>query len=413
MIRKLEDFRLSAELNRLAHTGAVLLANGCQERVDQASEVQGRVERFFLDNAAVVKQNVDAILLVEQTDVPELLRGRSTNEERKEDPSAGRQSSMLVDVLEFDIASLIARRNGLGPATSRNGLRERVPAGVARGDCNKHMHAGYRFILANALLRMAPDPLVRTNLVSRPRELLRDDLDAIVAGSSIYRQAVGAAEHTFVPVPDPDLEVNEVTRAREAYRVALGNAVRRVSHEDVRRRKAPIPTQEDILVSQGLLEGAARAGDWLDKRAYRDATMKQLDEMLREAVVRRRLMTEPKGGALHALFAESLRAAHRASSIKWDADLEARIREQERVTRQAESEVHALAEHFVSARGTGRYKKASDAFALAVHREIPEVYCHKATLKALREGVGRPMDLTTLMKTRMVLALDILAGASV
>ena len=160
MIRKLKDFRLSEDLLELARAGARLLAAECVARVDQASDVAERVAGFFRDNAAV-EQNVKEILQLEQSLVPQCLQQRRTEEERAEDPSAVRQDpdARLEDIIAFDIASLIARRNGLGPATSRNGLRERIPEEVARGDCLAHMHVGYRFILANALLRLAPDPV--------------------------------------------------------------------------------------------------------------------------------------------------------------------------------------------------------------------------------------------------------------
>jgi hypothetical protein len=161
MIRKLKDFHLSEELRELARAGARLLAAECDVAVDQASDVAERVAGFFRDNAAAVEKNVKKILQLEQSLVPQCLQQRQTEEERAEDPSAVRQGpdARLEDIIAFDIASLIARRNGLGPATSRNGLRERIPEEVARGDCLAHMHVGYRFILANALLRLAPDPV--------------------------------------------------------------------------------------------------------------------------------------------------------------------------------------------------------------------------------------------------------------
>ena len=412
MIRKPREFCLSDGLLDLARKGAVLLANECQTHVDQATDVEDRVEKFFRDNSEV-EENVKEILKTEEADVPGLLGQRSAGEERKEDPSAVRRdsSSKLVDVLAFDIASLIARRNGLGPATSRNGLREKIPASIAKSDGLKHMHVGYRFILANALLRMKPDPVVRTRLVSRPRELLRDDLDVIVAGSSM--QAVSAAEPkvAFVPAPDPDLEIKEVTRAREAYRVALGNAVCRVPQPTIRRGQAPIYTLEDTLISQDLSKGADRAETWLQARVYRDATLKQLDGMLEEAAMRRRMMTETRQSHVRReLFAESLRAASKASSIQWDADLEARIDAQKSVIRRAEHEVHTLAEKLVLARGTEHYDQARRALERAVEREIPEFYCHKAALEALQEVLDSKgaVDLSTLMQTRLALALNIL-----
>ena len=173
------------------------------------------------------------------------------------------------------------------------------------------------------------------------------------------------------------------------------------------------------MIAQSFLAGAEHAGEWLKNRVYRDETLKQLDGMLQDAVVRRRLMTEAQlqtGGALRALFAESLGGALSASSIKWDDGVDARISAQQRVTEHAEREVYALAKRFSSAtQGTQQYQKARAAFALAEHREIPEVCCHKAVLGALQQlrTSGRAVRLSSLnaiLKARLAVAVDILAG---
>lgn len=351
-----------------------------------------------------LQDNVDAVLKAEQRDVPELLRKRVSGEERKEDPTALRTgSAMLTDVLAFDVASLIARRNGLGPATGRNGLRERVPVRIARGNCAKHMRAGYSYILANALLRMVPDPVVRTRLVCRPRELLRDEVDAIVAGSvAVEPLRVDDLSHVSCPtVPDVDLEVRIVTEARNAYRVALGNAVR--------------PSEvETLSVDKG--EGIKRARDWMRLRVFSDATLERLDGMLAMAASRRDAMHRDAavgGGKLTKLFEDSLRAARDASEVRWEADVQARLQEQTNVTKRAEEQVKALVEAIP---GTPEDKRASEAFKNLLQHQFPEAYCHRAALRALEKLQSslelESFDLAALMQLRLALALDILGGAS-
>ena len=202
--------RLSDDLRKLVSLCAAVVEEKCLPPAIDAADAENRSAGLFPND--VLDDLVEKLVETEKVDVPVLLANRQPGEERRENPEEARVDASLLSVLKFDIGSLVARRNGLGPAHDRNNLRDRVPAMIHCADCTEHMRRGLKIIFANALLRTTPDFRVRTRLVVTPREL-----DQIVAGSAKRPQLPASVLPDYVPMPDVEFEMAAVTRAREEY----------------------------------------------------------------------------------------------------------------------------------------------------------------------------------------------------
>lgn len=425
--------RLSGELRGLVSACAAVVQNACSPLARDAADAEARsVTLFPNDDLEAV---IEKLIQRETVDVPGLLAKRRPGDERKEDPAAARVNASLLSVLEFDICSLVARRNGLGPAHDRNKLRERVPARIHCAGCTEHMRRGLQIIFANALLRTTPNASVRTRLVVAPREELRRELDLIVAGSGERPQPPAFAVPAYEPMPDVDFEMEEVTKAREKYLRAL---------RETEVVLDPVDIDDDRIKD---LEPAKQ----LMKGGFRDAALKRLDGMLQEAEARRRRMMNSEGGEFGALFAESLKAAGEARPVRQDLKLQlsdpdpldaerrvyqlaSELVEVERlmqlakaaqryrratVTKQEELDRLVLAGGIADtdpdlAKATRRYHKADALFAAALGTDLAMVYCHRSLVHAMQAPPPPPrteaMTLEQLMTLRFSIAVDLLTS---
>lgn len=423
--------RLSGELRVLASECAAVLEKACSPPARDAADAE---KRSLFPNADL-DGIVERLIRQEAVDVPGLLAKRRPGEERKEDPAAARVNASLLSVLEFDIGSLVARRNGLGPAHERNRLRERVPTAIHCQGCAEHMRRGLQIIFANALLRTTPNASVRTRLVVAPREKLRRELDLLVAGSGERPPPPAFVVPAFEAMPDVSFEMEEVTAAREDYLRAL---------RETEVILDPVDVDDDRVKDLGPAKQLMRGG-------FKDAALKRLDGMLQEAEVRRRRMMQSNGGEFGALFAESLRAAGEARQVR--RDLELQLSDPDPL--EAERRVYQLANQLVEAErlvqlakaaqrhsratvtkqedfdrlvlaggsadtdpdlaeATLRYRRADALFAAALGSDLAEVYCHRSLIHSMQAPPPPPrtdtMTLEELMALRFSIAVDLLTS---
>ena len=421
---------LSGELCRLVSECAAFVGEACSP---QASHWRHAETRSLFPNAGL-DAVVEKLILQEAVDVPDLLAKRRPGEERKEDPAAARVDASLISVLQFDIGSLVARRNGLGPAHERNRLRERVPERIRCAGCKEHMRRGLNIVFANALLRTTPNASVRTMLVVAPREKLRREVDLIGAGSGERPPPPAFVVPAFEATPDVDFEMDEVTAARDDYLRALRQTEVILD---------PVNVVDDRIKDPEPAIQLMRGG-------FKDEALKRLDEMMQEADARRRRMMQCDGGEFGVLFAESLGAAGEARQVR--QDLELQLSDPDPL--EAERRVYMLANQLVEAErlmqlaeaaqrhsrstvvrkeedfnrlilaggradsnpdlvaATQRYRRADALCAAALGTDLAEVYCHRSVVHSMQAPPPLPrtdtMTLEELMSLRFSIAVDVL-----
>lgn len=307
-----------------------------------------------LSNLLDVGELVGVVVANEDADVRRLLKARRAREERKEREAAlkVRSAGRLLERVEFDVVSLFARRNGLGPATDANALRLRVPREVRTPAKTRmrQMQQACRLAALRALLAHVRSPDCAA-LVERPRELLRDEMDRMICGMAYDKEPEGEIGIApFVPSVWIEFECDEVSRVRSEYAFHLAAV-------DV---GTVVPLQIDDVRAQIALE---RASQWIVTEQYKDATLLRLDAMLQQAVQRKKRMA---AGGMEE-HAESVAAAGRALAMEWDLNVKERLSEHlsDPGVKQAEQRIFAKANALAQAKEEHRTACARVAYLKA------------------------------------------------
>lgn len=374
-ISHLRNTRLRKALRRIAMTIAAHVRpvrNKDRVLVPRASSLADAVRLSGLLDVGTL---IGIVVANEDADVRRLLKARRVREERKEREAAlkVRSAGTLLERVEFDVMSMFARRNGLGPATDANALRLRVPREVRTSAKTRarQMHRACRLAALRALLAHVRDHEC-THIVERPRELLRDEMDRMICGMAYDREPEGDIPIApFVPSVWIEYECEEISRVRSEY-------ARRLAAVDI---SAVVPLQIDDVRAQIALE---RAPQWMVTEQYKDASLMRLDAMLQEAIERKNRMA---AGSIEE-HAQSVAAVGRALEIEWDTNVEERLSEQlsdpgikqaeQRIFEEANALAQAREEHRVAcARVAYLNAFAADAGRVPMPRE-PTVWANRA-----------------------------------
>jgi len=409
---------LSATLRDLCQEAASVLEEEClAENSYTTAGAETRSATLFPH--AALEAIVERVVTQEAVDVPGLLEKRQPGEERKEIAVPDGDTHKVV--LTSGVCSLVARRNGLGPAHERNKLRERVPETVHCA--SEHMLRGLQILFAKALLGDTTDVNVRTRLVVEPREKLRREIDLLVAGSGKRPMPPEFVTPSFQAMPDVDFEFDEVTKARSAYLRALRQT-----------EVVPVVMLPEVMTGDERMENYEPAKK-LMRDGFRDAALKRLDAMVQDAYERRKQMMKSEGAEFGGLFAESLLAAREARLVRGDVTLQ--LSDPDPL--QAEMRVRFLASNLVEAKknkemaeatqkqatgdslyatesdvagATRRYFEADALFAAALGTDLAEFYCHRSVVFSMQPPPPPPtlhrMSLGALMTLRFSIAVDVL-----